>query len=82
MLALLTTRCGCVRQMKITYPPPREIHLPMAAKGPIGGWRPDPTEHLYDSLPRRIFRLIREPGHPIETASYVEVETYEPKETR
>lgn len=70
--AILHTACGCTREVSMSWPPQREVRVPIAM--PTRGFSavPDPTEPL--TVSTRVFRLydIRPGEHGDAQAHYRE----------
>ena len=70
MNAVLTTRCGCKREIKVTFPPPPNIMIPLPPDRGILAVAP--TAEMANPLQTREFRLEHRPVHPGDAAYYYE----------
>ena len=74
MKAVLTTLCGCTREMWIPYPPNRAIEVPLCSDR-LGVWfNEDEPPPSYVGFKVRRFELRRAEGGPYGKADYVETE--------
>lgn len=71
MKATLTTLCGCKREMSITYPPTREIVVPLR-EDRLSLWFQEDIAPSRLNLRVRRFELRRFHGGPYGEAEYVE----------
>ena len=71
--AFLTTLCGCQRKFTTTFPPPREIYIPLNKREAERGFLDIAPEDADDVFKTRIFELSEPvPYRPNQTAYYIE----------
>jgi hypothetical protein len=71
MKAMLTTLCGCTREMSVPYPPNRDILVPLR-NDRLSVWFDEDTPPAYRP-PLRVRRFeLRRSGGPYGTAEYTE----------
>jgi len=74
MKALLTTRCGCTKELLTTYPPPPNIQIPLQ-KLVIHYYSPSTNENIQKTFEIRTFLLKNTSRlNPSSVAFYYEKE--------
>lgn len=74
MKAILRTRCGCIREMQIPYPPNQTIYLPLSGKHSWFHLEMDAQQADVYNRPNigvRVFELYNTPRNG-DAAEYVE----------
>ena len=70
MKAILKTRCGCTREIEISWPPSRWFRIPLMPDLSLSAWVISPD--INKNIQVREFELQPGSKHPAETAHYLE----------
>lgn len=74
MRAVLRTRCGCRREIQVTFPPPPNILIPLTGEMFRGIANLQPLDPV-SPIEAREFRLNEKRTSPLDTVYYDETNT-------